>query len=574
MKTQTLFIIFSLFLFVGIPRLFTMEAHWSSDERLWLQRSSTFMEAVKTGEFAQTLQAYHPGVTTMWFAGFRRLFENKGTWQSLRDLALGRWFICVAISTGLMVVLFLLRRLFETWPAATAWGFIVVNPFFLAETRKVHTDAFAATFILLTVLLFLLYCVTPQQAEKRRQKRNYLIFAGIVFGLACLSKSSSLILLPWIPFCLWLFRQDNTTSHSFLYDTFVTGILFLSYSMFTVFSVWPLFWHPLGMLLGACLLTTTLFLQHAVQTNVHVHRYVGAATLILTASAGYALKNFWLVLEKVRWGFTTPHEVEKLFLGRIAEDPGWIFYIFVLLMKSTPFVLPFAIGTIFFLWRRRQYPLFSQHFKIAIALGIVAILFIVCLTLTSKKISRYLLPAFPMLDLLAGIGLCYMVKWIKAHVKKQHFRKAAQITCIALVLFFSVVPVFSLHPYYGIYYNPYWKVVEIPKIMSISESAGLELAAKYLNQKENAAQMGVQASPIGAQFFRPYFVGNVYQLPPPKFIDNTLPPPLVEYEVVFILDSQIEWVPQEGTRGGELERVITLNGINLAWIYRVQTEDN
>lgn len=574
MKTRTLLIAFGLFLIVGIPRLFTLDAHWSSDESRWLQRSSQFMQAVQTGQFEQTLQVYHPGVTTMWLAGIRRLFGNNETWRSQKDLALSRWFICVMVSAGLVAVFYLLLRLFEeTWHAATAWGFVVLNPFFLAETRKVHTDALATIFILLTVLLFLLYCVTLTRSEKRHQKQHYLVCAGIVFGLACISKSHSLILLPWVPICLWLFCRSNTPWHSFLYETFITIILLLSYSVLTVFLVWPLFWHPFGLLLSVCIFATTLFLQHAVRTDRHVNHYIGTATLVLIICISYAAKTFWLVLDRVGWALTTPHNVDKFFLGKIAEDPGWLFYIFILSMKSTPFVLPFAVGTIFFLWRHRHDQQFSQLFKIAIAIVTFAILFTVCLTLTSKKISRYLLPVFPMLNLLAGIGLCYMIKWIKARLKNQHFQKVAHVTCIALVIFFTAVPIFSLHPYYGVYYNLCWRFVEIPKIMSISEPAGLELAAKYLNQKENADEIRVQASTMGAQFLRPYFIGRVYKTPSPKFVNNPPPPPPVDYEVVYILDSQIDWIPQEGARGGELEHVITLNGIDLVWIYHIQQQE-
>ena len=82
--------------------------------------------------------------------------------------------------------------------------------------------------------------------------------------------------------------------------------------------------------------------------------------------------------------------------------------------------------------------------------------------------------------------------------------------------------------------------------------------------------MRVQVSPMGAQFFRPYFIGGVYQVPRPKSVNKPRLLPIVDYEVVYILDAQIDWIPQEGTRGGELEHVITLNGIDLAWIYRVQ----
>ena len=42
-----------------------------------------------------------------------------------------------------------------------------------------------------------------------------------------------------------------------------------------------------------------------------------------------------------------------------------------------------------------------------------------------------------------------------------------------------------------------------------------------------------------------------------------------DYEVVHIRESQAGWVPQTGTLNGELEHVITLNGIDYVWIYRI-----
>lgn len=45
--------------------------------------------------------------------------------------------------------------------------------------------------------------------------------------------------------------------------------------------------------------------------------------------------------------------------------------------------------------------------------------------------------------------------------------------------------------------------------------------------------------------------------------------PNPDYEVVYIRDLQIGRVSQTGTLNGELEAVITLNGIDHVWIYRI-----
>lgn len=121
-----------LFVIVGVPRLFSLSAHWSSDETLWLIRSAVFMAAVKQGDFSATLIAHHPGVMTMWIAGLRQVFGEDSVSVSLKDLALARWFIGVVISGGLVLAFFLLYRLLSFWLAMFAWALLAINPFFLA----------------------------------------------------------------------------------------------------------------------------------------------------------------------------------------------------------------------------------------------------------------------------------------------------------------------------------------------------------------------------------------------------------------------------------------------------------
>lgn len=572
MKKNALSLAFYLFLIVGLPRLISLDAHWSNDETLWLHRSAQFMNAVRTGQFEQAPITHHPGVTTLWLGGLRQFFRNTEMWISLKSLAITRWFIGAIVSTGLTAVFFFLCRLFRTWQAIAAWSFLAANPFLLSQTRRVHTDALATIFILLTVLLFLLFCVTASRSEHHLQKRGYLILAGVAFGFACLSKSYSLILLPWLPFCLWLFHPTNILSREFLHGVYVTGVFFISCSLLTIFSVWPIFWNPLGICLTACLLATTLLLQRAVQTRKHLTLCIGLATPIFILCIGYAVRTLWIVFVKVRWALTTPHEINHFFLGEIIADPGWLFYIFTLCIKSTPLLLPLAIGAVLFLWKHRRDENTREHFKIAIALGAVAILFTIFLSLTSKKFARYLLPAFPMLDILAGIGLFYTMKWIGACSKKRHIRHATYVGCVVLVLLFTAVPVFALHPYYGTYYNPCWKVTDIAKIITVNDTSGLEIAAKYLNKKANAAQMSVHVSYLGAEFFRYYFRGTVYQSDNNRLESNDKLHP-ADYEVVYIRDLQIRRVPQGGTRKGELEHTISLNGLDHAWIYRIPRQE-
>ena len=206
LKTSSLFFGMCLFLAASVPRLFSLGAHWTSDEAVWLDHSTVFMTAVEMGAFSETLVAHHPGVMTVWLAALRTLFIEPHV--SVQGLALARWFIGVALLIGIGVAAVLLYRLFGRWIAIIGATFLSFSPLFLAQSRRVHTDALAATFVLLAVLSLLFYC-------ERSQKHRYLVGSGIAFGLACLAKSNSLILLLWLPICFALFRNREETWRQF-----------------------------------------------------------------------------------------------------------------------------------------------------------------------------------------------------------------------------------------------------------------------------------------------------------------------------------------------------------------------
>ena len=234
-KTLSLFFGVCLFAVASVPRLFSLGDHWTSDERGWLDHSTVFMTAVEMGAFAETLVTFHPGVITIWLAALRTFFTDPHI--SVQGLALARWFIGIALLIGIGVAAMLLYRLFGRWVALIGATFLSFSPLFLAQSRRVHTDALAAIFVLLTVLSLLLYCETSQ-------KRRYLVGSGIAFGLACLAKSNSLILLLWLPICFCLLRHREETWRQFFSRGLGAGLCFLSCTLLTVFALWPPLLEP------------------------------------------------------------------------------------------------------------------------------------------------------------------------------------------------------------------------------------------------------------------------------------------------------------------------------------------
>ena len=529
------------------------------------------MISVKQREFSRTLLAYHPGVMTMWIAGLRTFFTELDI--DVENLIHSRWFIGIVVWAGIGVASLLLYKLLGQWVALTGFVCLAYSPLFLAQARRVHTDALAATFILLTVLLFLFYC--------QHRKHLYLVLSGATFGFALLSKSYALILLLWIPLCLFLFRNPEKSARCFL--TWVAEMIcFSNCAFFIILVLWPIFWTPLFGLMAACLMTLTIVLlkdfkwrngngkKGDCQTSRNTLLVVAAGIGLGLVSVGL-IPNIWRVFDRLKWAVTTPHEVEHFFFGKIVNDPGWFFYPFVLTIKSTPLMLPLALAGGILLGKHRKYSEeTSKQFRISLALVASVVLFSVCLSGASKKFSRYLLPAFLMLEILSAIGFVEGLKWsynaLRTHLGTEEIEKYKQTgTAMACIGFFiiQILPVLTLHPYYGTYYNLCWKLTDITKIITVGEASGLDIAAKYLSDKPDVRKLTVQVSPLATEFVNHYFQGRVYRAD-----RKTKHSP--DYEVVYIRDSQIGGVPQTGTFNGELEAVVTLNGIDHVWIYRVQ----
>ena len=559
-KTSSLFFGVCLFVVASASRLFSLGAHWTSDEGGWLDHSTVFMTAVDMGAFSETLVTFHPGVITIWLAALRTFFTEPHV--SVQGLALARWFIGVALLIGIGMAAVLLYRLFGRWVALIGATFLSFSPLFLAQSRRVHTDALAAMFVLLTILSLLLYCGASQ-------KRRYLVGAGIAFGLACLAKSYSLILLLWVPICFVLFRNWEETWRQFFLRGLGAGLCFLNCTLLTVFALWPLFWNPICLIFGIGLLGATLFAYRELQRGAHGRLTLYLASVVVVGViSGYMVRTVWRVFDGVAWAITTPHNVEHFFLGQVLYDPGWLFYPLVLCTETTPLTLPLALGACLFLWRKRHQEGYARQFRIALALVAVVLLFTLCLSLTSKKFSRYLLPAFPIIEILAAIGFFEFLKWGYSYINSRFGTEAIpqkltfSIVTLLCIFLIQILPVLRLHPYYGTYYNLCFELTDIRKIITVGAGAGYDLAAKYLNRKPNAQELRVQTFPQSAQFFYQYFVGQ----PPWSNAGEVVVP---DYEVVHLRESQAGWVPQTGTLNGELEHVITLNGIDYVWIYRI-----
>ena len=245
MKRKILIGIFLIFLvlLIFLPRLLSLSLHWSSDEFLWMKRSRIFIIALEQGRFDDTLTAYHPGVTTTWLGGgaIRSVSGRQSASEWVRSIdffsteMLAIMRMPIAFLAGVLILLIggLLYRLFGARVAAVGTLFLAFEPLLLAQTRRIHTDVLTSEFLFLALLFW--FCYLEDVVQKRRD----LVFSGICFALACLTKSHAGVFLLFLPFLLlWYVKQRGFSVSTLL----MSGMLFCSTALLTVLCVWPYLW--------------------------------------------------------------------------------------------------------------------------------------------------------------------------------------------------------------------------------------------------------------------------------------------------------------------------------------------
>lgn len=240
--------------------------------------------------------------------------------------------------------------------------------------------------------------------------------------------------------------------------------------------------------------------------------------------------------------------------------------------RSTPVVLLGLLLTAWG-WVARRSPFDRSDVSLALSgLVYVVIIFLVGMTLGAKKFDRYLLPAYLALDIAAALGWYALAAffWKKAMPGVLRFVSSLiLVAAIGLQIFNAL----STFPYYLSYYNPLMGGSrKAPQTMQIGWGEGLDQAARYLNQKPNAAKLKVITwYPSGC--FSYFFDGaerTMYLSSDPspvmweKFITS-------DYAVIYIGQWQRELSKPmlEYVAKMEPEHSIWIDGLEYARIYKL-----
>jgi 4-amino-4-deoxy-L-arabinose transferase-like glycosyltransferase len=292
----------------------------------------------------------------MWIEG-NRIFYGSGNRPDADLLALARLGVLPFFVASLVMVWLWTNRHIGRVEGALAVILLANLPVFLAHSGLATTDApFAATFTA-AFFSFLLWLEQPSPV------RGLLL--GITVALAVCTKLSALLFLPAACIAVIIYRWLSDGRNWRPIELF-----------------WP--WHrALVPLAAAFAATWAIYGGHA--DPLYGIKSLANGVRALAAFAGSGEPSF--------------------FLGDVNAHGSWAFFPVLLLVKSPiPFLIAIAIGAVALVRRDRR-----DWRRMAPLLGAVAIV-VSAMPSTINIGLRHILPAFPLLAVVAGIGLARLLK--------------------------------------------------------------------------------------------------------------------------------------------------------------------
>jgi hypothetical protein len=448
-----------LLILIVLPHMRGIDKFATLDEPWWVISGSNYYYALTHGDFESTIYDYHPAVTTTWVvtAGMLSYFpEYRGFGQGYYDVRKEHFELFLRehgketldllrtsrlIQTALIVLLALaafslLHKLVDGAVAFLAIVLALDAPYFLGNSRLLNHEGMLAMFVLVSLLAMLVYL--------KQRKLSYLLVSSAAFGLAQLTKSSSIIVFGVVGLMLLagLFEREvgETVRTKLLGSLKIFGLWLIGASIVYVI-LWPGMWVAPGKML------------HEVYGNAFSYAFQGARLEVVEEArpSGFDLSGIGVYLRT--WLLrSTP----ITWLGVLLIGPA-------LAARSVRPAVKWLIGY----------------------LALSAVLFILMFGIAKgRDSSHYILSSFICLDVIAGLGLGYSLVLLAGHWEalKQAWVKMAMIGALIALQIASTLP---YYPYFFDYENPLIAGINGSEPYGYGE--GLELAAAYLAEKPDAS---------------------------------------------------------------------------------------
>jgi len=339
------------------------------DYPLWDNRASNFYIYLKTFNFPETYRTGHPGVTLMWIAGgameiFSRIYHFFFHVQPVvNDYAVFPWrslVIKLSLVFSIYVItllsLFVIERLTSKRVAILFFFLLSIEPFIFAHDRIFHLDGLLTSLVFLSALLSIFFWRSKGHLSRR---------------------------------ALYITLLSGAFSSSMAFLTKVTGVFAFLFFYFT-----GLFFF-------------------VVRKKFLLRRYIGyglvyflsflAFFVIFFPAAWVGPINVFMKMAADALSLSVGGH-NQYFLGRWTDDPGILYYLFVFAFKLSPIAILWGMASVILVLLRKKLGVkVGKSGDILVLLVSFVFLFVLEISISSKKIPRYIIPTIPAILLLVSI---------------------------------------------------------------------------------------------------------------------------------------------------------------------------
>jgi hypothetical protein len=459
-KFQEVLIWSVLALLIFVPRVTDLGLFLAHDEEMRNRQSLDSFLAIAEGRFGDVYSSDFGGTNLTWARTIAKVLQFfwlrlQGVTISLPDMVnygpqLDAWPGAIFNAVIVLVFYWFARKLFDRKIAVVATVLLALDPNLLSESRILRTEAAFATFATLTMISIAVYVYT--------RRRRYLAWCGFWAAWTIATKISGVILAPAVGLALvgmvWAMRPTLETTRRQFERLAIDSLIWGGSTIASTFAIWPSLW-------GA-----------PVQTFADLQHFV------------------------VRFGLTSPQRLVFFFMGETMSNLPPVYYVLVLLYKTTPLVWLGLGAFAWAVWQSRRekrepgeptwvgIPFPPAGGAIVLLFGI---LYPIIMSFGTAKSERYMMGPICTLEVAAAVGLVWAGECI---YRKWQARQAALIPFWAMV--FVVIGaghgLFTLlnHPYYFSYYNPLMGGgPSAVKTVQVGSGEVLDRAMAYLNSKPN-----------------------------------------------------------------------------------------
>lgn len=520
-----------LFFLFGLRNLAQFAA---VDEALWYEgRIGKYWNNIAQHDWKGTRISDKPGITVAlatWpgllsydpkrFDKIKYLPEERGTTSKIEDFFFAfRFPLLVVITLFLPLFYFFLERLIGRRNALQSYAFIALSPVLIGMSKIVNPDSLLWLFTPLSLISYLVFL-------KNRSFR-YLVFAGLLLGLALLTKYVANILFVFflgLIFLEYLFHEKTrlvsfaTHLKQSLTDLLILTFVALStfYVLFpatwvkpekllssTLFSqafekVAPLFLILIGFILldqwlGKSRITSTILtylasIKHWLAVAIGLVFFSALTFVIYNTWSGMSFYDFQSLL-------SSPKTIASRsdFLGVFLTN----FYPF--LFGVTPLVLILLFLAPIFFWKKQ----FEESIALRSSFYFTIFILLYFLGTTVNNVAaivRYQIILFPLTAIIAGITLEHIVVYV--HRKWKVIETPTPIVTALIITFFGIITLFTT-PFPLSYANNFLPAKYFTDVKDMGP--GSYETAMYLNALPDAENLLVWTDKDGVCKF---FVGH------------------------------------------------------------------